>query len=148
MNSLKKLPPKPVRVTTVTQPKSPVVARKGDVASTKKVANLPAIGNFSSYAGISKPVNSSRSKTEIDISGFGKYPNGNFTDRDYAFAVDLKATFGGKAFQRGALDAGSIKRLGERGYLSYVSGELSTSFCVFKLTNKALSLGKPAKHSA
>ena len=87
------------------------------------------------WTGDSSGVNLRVSRTPIPVDRFGT-SQGPLTDRDRANLAELRQQFGGKAFERANLDAGILRRLGERGYLSHVSGEPSEESAKFKLTNK------------
>jgi hypothetical protein len=95
-------------------------ATEAPAASTKKVA-APTIEKYafsSGWTGPSDGANKNLTRTAVDTSRFGQFPLANMTERDDKNLRALKATFGNKEFDVRNLDAGIIKRLGERGYIA------------------------------
>lgn len=76
------------------------------------------------------------SRTKIDATRFGTLPNAAMTDRDRKALDALRGQFGGKAFSRSNIDAGILRRLGERGFVAHVSGSEVDANATFKLTNR------------
>lgn len=92
-----------------------------------------------SYAGTSKPFTRRKSRTRIMVEDFNTIPDAHMTERANAALKDLKGKYAKNEFERGNLDAGIIRRLGERGFIAYVSGDTSSTQCKFKLTAKAFA---------
>ena len=127
------------------------VAGKPAAAKVKPVAKITAEvapmrtkgqgifqhGLKASYSGTSGIEVGHRSKTAINISLFGKKPDAIMTERDNAALRAIKAKYAKNDFVRGDLDAGILRRLGERGYVAYVSGDAASPQAKFKLTQKA-----------
>lgn len=90
------------------------------------------------WHGASDAVNSRTSRTPIDFSKFGSLPQAALTDRDQKAIEALRKQFGPRSFERGNLDAGIIRRLGERGVIQHVSGSDVDPKAQFKLTRKGL----------
>lgn len=91
-----------------------------------------------SYTGTSSPFTSRKSRTPIPVEKFNTLPDAHLTERANAALKDIKKAYGSKTFERGNLDAGILRRLGERGYLEYVSGDPASLQCLFKLSKKGL----------
>ncbi len=130
----------------LTVPKTVSTAAKVAAPATKtpapKTAAKPSVPMHSiktDWSGPSKGVNSRVSRTPIDPAVFGTLPDAAMTERDRKNLIALKAAFGGKQFQRQNLDAGILRRLGERGFIEHVSGGSNEATAIFKLTNKKLA---------
>lgn len=67
-------------------------------------------------------LNARASRTSINFKAFGSLPNAHLTDRDNKNIAALKGEFGKGPFQRGNIDSGVLRRLGERGIIAHVSG--------------------------
>ena len=106
--------------TKATKAKAEVVAVKGKRAIDQGVVKHDIAG---SYKGTSPTFVSRKSRTRIQIEAFGTLPDAHMTDRANAFLKDVKNKYGKSEFVRGNMDAGSIRRIGERGYLVHVSGD-------------------------
>lgn len=90
----------------------------------------------SAWTGESDGVNRRISRTQIDASRFGSRANDPLTERDRKNLETFRSQFGNKAFQRSNLDAGILRRLGERGYIAHVSGAGNEATATYKLTGK------------
>ncbi len=97
-----------------------------------------------SYNGLSQSFGKKRSATPINTRAFDTMPDAMLTPRDNAFLADIKAAYKSSEFKRGDLDAGNMRRAIERGFITYVSGNLdgngytTGADSLFKLTEKAL----------
>jgi hypothetical protein len=105
-------------------------------ASAKTVAKPTVqMHDFTSgWTGESDGVNRRVSRTPIDASRFGSLMDAPLTERDQKNLAALRSQFAGRQFERGNLDAGILRRLGERGYIQHVSGGNNDANAVFKLT--------------
>lgn len=83
--------------------------------------------------------NKNKSRTALKTGNFGKLTNAVMTDRDVAGLRMMKDRFGARPFNRAGLDAGIIRRLGERGKIEFVDGDIATENARFKLTRAGLS---------
>lgn len=93
--------------------------------------------NFSSgWTGESDGVNRNVSRTPIPVDRFGTLTSAPLTERDQKNLDALRKQFGGKHFERGNLDAGILRRLGERGYIEHVRGASNEATAVFRLTGR------------
>jgi hypothetical protein len=90
------------------------------------------------YDGTSPVTIQRKSSTRINFSMFGSKMNAVMTARDDAAVTGLRKQYGKSVFERGNLDAGIIRRLGERGYLEHVEGHEQSPTTKFRLTTKAL----------
>lgn len=90
--------------------------------------------------GPSDTLNTRVSRTPVDLGRFGAFPNATMTARDQASVEALRKQFGTKNFERRNLDAGVLRRLGERGCIEHVSGDEVSANTSFKLTRKGLGL--------
>jgi hypothetical protein len=75
----------------------------------------------------------------IDSSRFGSLMDAPLTERDQKNLSALRSQFGGKAFQRANIDAGILRRLGERGYVEHVSGTGNEATATFRLTGRKVA---------
>jgi hypothetical protein len=96
----------------------------------------------SAHTGASDVVNARPSRQAIDYSKFGTLTQAPLTARDEAAIASFRKEFGPKAFERGNLDTGILRRLGERGVIVHVDGSAVDPKATFKLTAKGL--GKAA----
>jgi hypothetical protein len=114
-------------------------APKPKVAAATKTVAKPTVQmhTFSTeWSGASDAVNQNVSRTPIDSSRFGTLLDAKMTERDIKNLAAMRAQFGHRQFERGNLDAGILRRLGERGYVTQVSGGHNDANAVFKLTNR------------
>lgn len=91
-----------------------------------------------SYSGVSGALRKNKSRTAISHAAFGGLIGATLTERDNAFMRDIKAAFSDKPFQRGNLDAGNLRRAGERGLIVSVSGNGQSEHDTYKLSKLAL----------
>jgi hypothetical protein len=78
------------------------------------------------------------SRQMIDFSAFGSLKDAALTDRDQKAIDSLRKNFGERTFERGNLDTGILKRLGQRGVIEHVAGRGNDPKATFKLTPKGL----------
>lgn len=148
--------PKAKRTTKVKPKPAPKAKEAAKPAATKPVKpkptpkaerptkpSIPAHTFKSGYDGPSDVLTSNASRTAIDLSRFGQHVSAPMTARDEAAVAGLRSTFGAKAFQRSNLDAGILRRLGERGCIVHVSGSAVEATATFRLTNKGLGKAEP-----
>lgn len=142
MNTTTKTAPKKLKA-----PASKVAAKAGKPATVaapkaEKVAKptVPVHSFESGYTGASGPLNARPSKTPIDFGKFGSLADKALTDRDRESIAAIRAEFQGKQFSRSNVDAGILRRLGERGYLAHVAGSDVSPLATFKLTSKAMAV--------
>lgn len=88
--------------------------------------------------GKSAVTNSRKSNTRIQIEKFGTLTHAAMTVRDDVALSGLRKAYGDKPFARGNLDAGILRRLGERGQIEYVEGNPASATATFKLSRSAL----------
>lgn len=143
MNAQVKTPAKP-KAATAKKLKAPAsTAKKAAAAAPKKerVARPSvAMHSFqSSYGGPSGPLNARLSRTPIDYGKFNSLSSAPLTDRDRKSLDAIRSTFKQGQFARSNVDAGILRRLGERGYLSHVSGSDVAPDAQFRLTKKAFA---------
>lgn len=81
----------------------------------------------------SNVINGEPSKRPLDFSTFGTMRDAKLTQRDLDSIEALRSEFGRNRFERGNLDVGVLRRLGERGKLIYVSGGAMDPNAKFKL---------------
>lgn len=94
--------------------------------------NLPT-----AWSGGTSGVGNSRvSRTPLPLDRFGTLTDAPLTERDRENLGVLRQQFGGGKFQRANIDAGILRRLGERGFLEHVSGAANEATAVFRLTNR------------
>ena len=89
------------------------------------------------YHGASGVTNTRATKTEINFSTFGTRVDLAMTDRDITSLEGLRKTFEQRVFPRANIDAGIIRRLGERGFIEHVSGSGVAPDATFKLSARA-----------
>jgi hypothetical protein len=106
-------------------------------ANTVAKPSIPMHDLHSDWSGPSDVANSRVSRTPIDPSKFGTLLNAKLTERDQKALATLREQFGFKGFQRANVDAGILRRLGERGFIEHVSGSDNSADAVFKLTKRA-----------
>jgi len=129
-----------IKSVTSTDHKTTPIAKAEPKAKVVKAAKPTLVKHdfATGWSGDSAGVNLRVSRTPIDVSRFGS-SNGPLTERDRANLTSFREQFGNKPFERSNLDAGIIRRLGERGYLAHVSGGSNEATAKFKLTNKKLA---------
>lgn len=138
---------------TVTKPKAtktatkPIKAAKPVAAPKAPKPPAPKYAFSTGYAGPSDALNSRASRTPIDLSRFGQFTGSVMTERDETAVKALRKQFGEKPFARQNLDAGIIRRLGERGCIVHVSGANNASDAMFRLTNKGLGKADAPKRT-
>lgn len=98
--------------------------------------SVPMHSFQSGWTGASDGVNTRVSRTKIDSTRFGSLADAPLTERDQQNLAALRSQFGGKQFVRANIDAGILRRLGERGYVEHVSGGMNEATATFRLTNK------------
>lgn len=96
--------------------------------------SIPTYGFASAWDGASDATNTRVSRTKIDHTRFGTLKDAPMTDRDIKALDALRGQFGNKAFPRANVDAGILRRLGERGYVQHVQGSEVDPMATFKLT--------------
>lgn len=114
-----------------------VASAKPKKEKKESVAGVPQHELPTSYMGASKAVNLRKSRTLLPLESFGSKIDAILTDRDNDAIKALKTKYGRSEFQRGNLDAGIIRRLGERGIIEHVSGDAMSPQTTFKLTERA-----------
>jgi 5-methylcytosine-specific restriction protein A len=110
----------------------------------KAMADAGQHGIKGSYAGPSPSFRPKATNTVIDLTRANKMPNAALSRRDKSFLSDIWSRYGMADFERKNIDAGNIRRVLERGYLRYTSGDPATSTCKFQLTVKARMLCESA----
>jgi hypothetical protein len=125
-------------------PVKPAVKAKPAKASAKPAVkarpakpSVPLHNIATTWTGASSVVNARPTKTPIDYSRFGTMTDMAMSDRDIKSLSDLRKTFEKRAFQRANIDAGILRRLGERGYIEHVNGSAVDPLATFKLTSRA-----------
>lgn len=136
---------KPVLATAAPAPKKEAKAKPAKAAPVAKAKvvrpqkpSIPMHSISGSYTGASGLTKARATRTEINFQVFGTRPDLPMTDRDEKALADLKLTFEKRTFQRANLDAGILKRLGERGMIEHVSGSGVAPDATFKLSALAL----------
>lgn len=111
-------------------------------APTPKAAARPSVPMYqfsSGWTGASDGQNTRLSRTPIDATRFGSLADAPLTERDQKNLTALTAMFGKKQFTRANIDAGIIRRLGERGFVEHVSGAANEATACFKLTSRKVA---------
>lgn len=116
-------------------------AKQAAAPKTEKVAKPSQISHAfgSSYNGASGVLNARPSKTALDFGKFGTLLEAQMTDRDRKSLAAIRDEFAKKQFARANVDAGILRRLGERGYLEHVAGSNVAADATFKLTARAFT---------
>lgn len=109
------------------------------VAKPRKAAPPPVHTIETTWTQPSTVLNARASRTAINFSAFGSLTQAPLTDRDRKSLHDLRQAFQKKVFQRGNLDTGILRRMGERGYLEHVEGSNVSADATFRLTAKAFT---------
>ena len=131
---------KPRRKITAKKTQTPKTTKTAKVSTAKAdKPTVPMHSLSSKWDGPSDVANSRASRTSIDYSKFGSLPNAKMTDRDRKAYAALESEFGKRQFERANVDAGILKRLGERGYIAHVDGAANDPLARFKLTGKKLA---------
>jgi len=125
---------------TMEQTKAPAAAKPSAPAKP----SVPHHTINSGYTGVSDVTNTRASRTEVDYSKFGTMADAKLTDRDRKAITALQGEFGQRQFARANVDAGILRRLGERGYIAHVKGAPTDPLAVVKLTGKKLPEAKAA----
>lgn len=129
-----------IKAVTSTNHKTTAIKAEPKVKVVKAAKPTLVKHDFASnWTGASDGVNLRVSRTAIPVDRFNTRPNDPLTERDRANLTKFRDEFGGKAFERGNLDAGILKRLGERGYLKHVSGAANEATAKFALTAKKVA---------
>ena len=127
---------------TLKRPTKTAQAAKAVTAATPKRAVKPAVPMhqiaMNGYAGVSGVANERLSRTAINYDKFGTLKDAAMTDRDQKALQALRDEFGKNVFTRANLDAGIIRRLGERGRLEHVGGSPVDPLAKFRLTKLGL----------
>lgn len=80
-------------------------------------------GVESAYQGQSPVTNTRKSYTPVTTNNFGRFLDAPMSERDVAgLKMLVKLAGPGKIFQRKDVDAGLLRRLGERGRIQHVKG--------------------------
>jgi len=124
--------------------KAPTKAAAPKAAAAPKVEKVakPSVMSHkfgTDYSGASGPLNARPSKTAIDFGKFGSLLDAALTDRDRKSLASIRREFQKKTFVRANVDAGILRRLGERGLLEHVGGSNVAPDATFKLTARAFS---------
>ena len=119
-------------------------AAKLNAAKTKPVEMIDqgvqkhSMASTTAQDGKSPVTNSRKSTTRIQIEKFGTLTHASMTVRDDVALSGLRKAYGGKAFERGNMDAGILRRLGERGHIEYIDGNPASASAKFKLSKSAI----------
>lgn len=89
------------------------------------------------FIGSSKPYGVHKGSTPLRLERFGKLPKAILSERDSNLLKNIRAVYRTKPFVRGDYDAGTLSRLGERGYLKLVNGQANSVNAVLQLTDIA-----------
>lgn len=136
------------KVVRVRKPKTIAKPAEGNVSAApkatvkaEKVAKPSVVAHTfsSSYAGPSGPLNARPSKTPINFGKFGTLLEAALTDRDRKSLAAIRDEFNKGKFARSNVDAGVLRRLGERGLIEHVAGSDVAPDATFKLTGRAFS---------
>lgn len=120
---------KPARKAVI-KPK-PVLKAKVKPATTVSRA---VHGVESAYQGQSPVTNTRKSYTPVSTNNFGKFLDAPMSDRDVAgLKMLVKLAGPSRIFQRKDVDAGLLRRLGERGKLAHVKGTPLNELGQFKV---------------
>ena len=133
-------PKKTVEQKQATPKTAPAAAKP----STPAKPSVPHHNIVSGYTGVSDVTNTRASRTEVDYSKFGTMGDAKLTDRDRKAIEALRGEFGNRQFERANVDAGILRRLGERGFIAHVKGAPTDPLAVVKLTGKKLPEAKAA----
>lgn len=125
---------------TVTKSAKPTT-KAAPKAKVERVAKpTVAVHNFDcAWTQPSGPLNARPSKTPIDFGKFGTHADAALTDRDRKSLAAIRTAFKQGQFARANVDAGILRRLGERGLLAHVSGSDVAADAMFQLTPRAFS---------
>lgn len=123
------------KLKTVTPTPAPVAAKPAAPKAAKPTVKQYTFA--SGHTGPSDGVNENVSRVAIDFARFGTLKDAPMTDRDRKNLDAFRNEFGNKQFERGNLDTGIIKRLGERGMLVHVKGSPVDPKATFKLSKAA-----------
>lgn len=124
---------------------APKTATKPAKAAAKIVKAKPAKPSVplhsikSNWSGVSDVANLRTTRTPIAVEKFGKLIGAAMTDRDRKALQALRNQFKQGEFTRANIDAGILRRLGERGFLTHVSGSNVAADAKFKLTTRAFT---------
>lgn len=139
MTTLKKRRIKTAKAATKAPANAAPKAPEAKKAPRATKPTVPMHDVHSNWSGASDVSNTRVSTTPIDYSKFGTLPNAKLTPRDREAIAALDSEFGKRQFERANIDAGIIRRLGERGYVEHVSGASNEPTAMFKLTGKKLA---------
>lgn len=124
-----------LKAVTPTPAPAPVAVKP---AAPKAAKPTVAQYNFETgHTGPSSGINQNVSRVAIDFARFGTLKDAPMSDRDRKNLDAIRNEFGSKQFERGNLDTGIIRRLGERGKLVHVKGSPVDPKATFKLTKAA-----------
>ena len=112
---------------------------KAIVKARPQKPSIPLHALKSGYDGPSDVTNTRPTKTPINYKVFGTRPDDKMTHRDIEALAALRDGFNKAEFTRANLDAGILRRLGTRGFISHVSGSDVDPGAKFRLTAKAFT---------